>query len=84
MNVNIKSDSTGFDTTVTASDGTKINGVRELTWSIGVDRLGEASIKLYTATDIDLNGRATFFVNGREVRRIEYADGTADEYPQAA
>lgn len=80
MHVRIKSDGTNLGTLVTNSDGEAVPGVVSIAFRAEINDISRADISL-SAVEIDAVADARFYVCGREVRRIEYADGTTDDYP---
>ncbi|MFA5567970.1 MAG: hypothetical protein WC972_04905 [Trueperaceae bacterium] len=71
---------TGHGTRVMGSDGREIDWITGLTFRADVDDITRAEIE-FSAVEIDAVAEAKFLVRGKEVRRIEYADGSADEFP---
>lgn len=80
MNVKISSGTTGCGTRVTTADGATIDGLTEVVFRAVVNDLNRAELHLHVA-GIEAEAEATVYVAGKEVRRIEYADGSVDEYP---
>ena len=83
MNVRIQSGSTPFGTKVTTQDGSEIDGLSAVTVKIDVDDINRAELHLAIA-EIEVEASARAYVGGKEVRRIEYADGTVAEFPAPA
>ena len=79
MHVRIISDGTKYGTKVETLDGRAIKGLTGVTFRADIDDINRAELHLH-CTGIDAKTDAKIFVAGREVRRIEYADGTADEF----
>lgn len=79
MNVKIVSGAR-IGTKVLTEGGVEIEGVRGIVFRAEVDRINRAELDLYVA-EIQAEGVASIFVRGKEVRRIEYADGSTDEFP---
>lgn len=81
MNVKIVSDGPcGFGTKVMTQDGVEVGGLTAITFRAEADNINRAELELYVA-EIAVEGVAAFYARGKEVRRIEYADGTVDEFP---
>jgi len=81
VNVKITSDGEGFGTHVQTEDGREIDGVTEIVWRAVAGDICRADVSL---SFITLSGAADARMigpNGKEVRRIEYADGTSEEFP---
>lgn len=78
MNVKIVSDEAG--TKVLTRDGVEVGGVASIVFRAEVDNINRAELELYVA-EIQADAAASIFVRGKEVRRIEYADGSTDEFP---
>lgn len=78
MNVRIVSDKIG--TRVLTESGAVVEGISGLTFRAEVGDVNRVQIDL-AAGHIDAGAEAAFHVGGREIRRIEYADGTIDEFP---
>lgn len=82
MKVTVTSDGSNHGTRVTSPDGTPIEGIRALTFRAAVDEIASLAIELVFVTLDRVEGEATFCgPSGKPIRRIEYADGTVDEYP---
>lgn len=82
MRVKIESDGTGFGTKVLNTDGSPVEGVTGLTFRASVDDICRAEIQLGLVR-IDAFAEAQFFVNGKQVSDIAYADGTVDDFTAA-
>lgn len=69
-------------TKLLTDDGQEVEGVVALTWSHQVDDFARIDARL-SIVKIEAVGAETRFIgpNGKAIRRIEYADGTFDEYP---
>lgn len=73
---------------VELEDGRRLQGVTEINWRIAVDDVGRADIALGIVA-IDVLGVLTVLMQHptegdmRPVRRIEFADGTSWEGPEA-
>lgn len=82
MKVSVTSDGTGRGTSVTGPDGTPVEGVTALNWRIALGEPSRFDIEL-TFVPLDrVEGEADMIgPNGKSVRRIEYADGSVQEYP---
>lgn len=81
MKVHIKSsDGTPHGTKITDENGKDIDGVTRVTWRAAVNDINRAEIELLFV-DMDVQGEARMMGPRGEVRRIEYADGTVDEFP---
>lgn len=85
MKIKITSDGTPYGTRLTAEDGGEIEGAVAVTWRASAnDPMARAEVEL---DFIELNGIAEARMigpGGKEVRRIEYADGSVDEFPVTA
>lgn len=82
MRVKIVSGGVAAGTKITDEEGRELDWVTAVTWRAEVDDICRAQIEL-GAMEVEVEGEATFYVKGKPVRRIEYADGTVDEYPGA-
>ena len=82
MQVKIISDGTPHGTKVVTADGSPVRGLTGIVFRAEVDDVNRADLSL-SRVEIDAVAEARVFVGGREVRRIEYADGSSDEYPAA-
>lgn len=82
MNVVISSNGTGAGTKVTTPDGQPIRGLTAVTWRMAIDEISRADLELSFVEVERVDAVASVYVGGKEVRRIEYADGTFDEYPE--
>jgi hypothetical protein len=80
MHVKIISDGTPRGTKVLTADGSPVTGLTGIIFRADIDDVNRAELSLSCAL-IDAEASARVFVNGREVRRIEYADGTVEEFP---
>lgn len=81
MNVKIVSDGQ-IGTRVELPDGTPLAGVMSITWRAAVSDFARADIEL-CIIEIDAVAQARFYgPSGKEIRRIEYTDGSTDEYPE--
>lgn len=80
MHVKIISDGTPCGTKVETADGTAVKGLTEITFRAQINDINRAELHLACA-GIEAEAEATVHVAGKEVRRIEYADGTVDEFP---
>lgn len=80
MHVRIISDGTARGTKVLTPDGSPVAGLTGVVFRAEIDDLNRAELNLVCAA-IDAEASARVFVAGREVRRIEYADGTVEEFP---
>lgn len=84
MKVTVTSDGSNRGTRVTGPDGAPIEGVRALTFRAAVDEIASLDIELVFVTLDRLEGEATFYgPAGKPIRRIEYVDGTVDEFAAA-
>ena len=79
MNVRIISDGTDAGTRVLNEEGAPIRGIRAIKFSAAVDEINEAAITL-SFVQIDSAAKARFYVEGREVARIIYADGSEADF----
>lgn len=81
MIITIKSGPKG-GTRITTADGRDIsNQVSGVSWSHDVDDIARAELRL-SFIEIEAVAEARMLgPGGKDVRRIEYADGTSDEYP---
>lgn len=82
MRVRIESDGTGFGTKVLDTDGTPVEGVTGLNFSAQIDDVTRAEIQL-SLVRIDAIAEAQFYVKGKQVSAITYADGTVDDFTAA-
>lgn len=82
MHVKITSDGTPHGTKVTTADGSPVQGLTGILFRAEIDDVNRAELSL-SLVEIDAEAEARVYVAGKEVRRIEYADGTSDEYPAA-
>lgn len=82
MRVRIESDGTGLGTKVLNTDGLPVKGVTGLTFSAQVDDISRAELQVGLVR-IDAFAEAQFFVNGKQVSAIAYADGTIDDFTAA-
>lgn len=82
MKATIISDGTQQGTKVLRADGGEpIPGICSVTWRIDVGGVAHADVLLQMVT-IWADAETRVLGPGcKEVRRIEYADGTVDEYP---
>lgn len=80
MNVKIVSGASPFETKVTTADGAEIEGLTGVDVHIHIEDINRAKLHLAIA-EVEVEAAAGVYVRSREVRRIEYADGTADEFP---
>lgn len=82
MHVRITSGGAPMTTEVRTSEGAVIQGVTAIRWSIAVGDISRAEVDLCFAEIGEIAAEARMLgPNGKEVRRIEYADGTVDEFP---
>lgn len=84
MNVKIISDGTGLGTRVLTDSGEPIQGLTAVNWRMAIDEISSAKLELGLVEVEHIDAVATVYIGGREVRRVEYADGTVDEFPAAA
>lgn len=82
MNVRIVSGKTGFGTKVTTESGAEIEGLTYVGFQASMNDVNRAELHLHVS-GIEAEAEARVYVAGREVRRIEYADGEIVEYPEA-
>lgn len=79
-NVKIVSGGVSVGTHVFNEDGAEIHGITSIDWHARIDDVCRAEIEI-GVVQTEVGGRAKFFgPGGREIRRIEYADGTVEEY----
>ncbi len=78
MNVKIVSDEAG--TKVLTRDGVPIEGLSGISFRAELNDINRAELQLAVG-EIEVEAEASVFVRGKEVRRIEYADGSTDEFP---
>lgn len=78
MNVKIVSDEAG--TKVLTRDGVPIEGLSGISFRAELNDINRAELQLAVG-EIEVEVEASVFVRGKEVRRIEYADGSTDEFP---
>lgn len=78
MNVKIVSDEAG--TKVLTRDGVEVEGVASIVFRAELNDINRAELQLAVG-EIEVEAEASVFVRGKEVRRIEYADGSTDEFP---
>lgn len=82
MKVSVTSDGTPHGTRVTGPDGTAIAGITALNWRIAVGEPSRFDIEMSFIPLERVEGEAEMIgPAGKAVRRIEYADGSVDEYP---
>lgn len=82
MKVTVTSDGTGHGTRVAGPDGSPIEGVVALNWRIAVNEPSRFDIELSFIPLELAEGEAVLYgPAGKPIRRVEYADGTVDEYP---
>lgn len=80
MQVKIVSDGTPHGTKVLTADGAPITGLTGVVFRAEIDDINRAELSL-CLTEIDAEAEARFYIRAKQVRRIEYADGTADDFP---
>lgn len=80
MHVRIISDGTARGTKVLTADGNPVSGLTGVVFRAEIDDVNRAELSLLCAV-IDAEASARVFVDGKEVRRIEYADGSVEEFP---
>ena len=81
MKVRIVSDGTPYGTAVQDPEGRPLSGIKSLTWTVNAN---EPATALVDMEFLPLQGLAEAKMlgpGGKEVRRIEYADGSIDEFP---
>jgi hypothetical protein len=62
--------------------GEPLNGVTKVTWRAEVNDICRADIEVIIVPAEIVGAVAKVFgPNGKQIRRIEYADGTTEEYP---
>lgn len=84
MNVKITSSSVSpYETRVTTLEGVAVEGLTGITFHADVDDVNRAELRLLIS-EISVEGRAQFYVRGKEVHRIEYADGSVDDFTATA
>lgn len=80
MKVKITSDGTSHGTKVTTADGVPVRGVSGIVFRAEVDDVNRAELSL-CFVEIEAEAEARVYVGGKQVCRIEYADGSFDKYP---
>lgn len=80
MHVKITSDGTSYGTKVHTAEGTPVEGLTEVVFRAVVHDINRAELHLHVA-GIEAEAEAAVYVAGKEVRRIEYVDGTVTDFP---
>lgn len=80
MFVKITSGREGIGASVTTESGEPVEGLTSIVFRADVDNINRAELHLYVG-EFEAMAKAQVMVRGKEVRRIEYADGTVDEFP---
>lgn len=80
MHVKIISDGTPYGTKALTADGASVQGLTGIVFSAQINDINRAELHLACA-GIEAEAEAAVYVAGKEVRRIEYADGTVTEFP---
>lgn len=80
MYVRIISDATKQGTRVETADGQPIKGLTGITFRADINDINRAELHIL-CVGIDAKADAKVYIGQREVRRIEYADGTVDDFP---
>jgi hypothetical protein len=83
MKIRIAGEGSAFGSRVTDNAGRVLDGVRSVTWRHEAGEPPRAEVELmFVPLDlIDEVEARMIGPAGKEVRRIEYADGSVDEYP---
>lgn len=80
MNIKIASGGAAYGTKVTTADGAEVGGLTAITFRAQVGDINRAELELAVG-EIEVEAKARIFVRGKQVLRIDYADGTFDEFP---
>lgn len=83
MKIRISGEGSAYGSRVTDGAGLVIEGVRAVSWRHEAGEPPKAEVELlfvplHLAGEVDARMLGP---SGKEVRRIEYADGSVDEYP---
>lgn len=83
MKIRISGEGSAFGSQITDGAGRVLDGVRAVSWRHEAGEPPQAEVELlfvplHLADEVDARMLGP---SGKEVRRIEYADGSVDDYP---